>query len=139
MLKIVGPLCCALLLPGCITSAFVAATTTASTQDRGTQVQQSQVDQFQKGVATEADVESKLGKPQSTGQAANGDKTLTYVYAKGSATATSDVPVVRWMAKGTQWHSTRVDFEFDKTGHLVNTASSQSDTDCTLAGNCSAG
>ena len=139
MLKIVGPLCCAMLLSGCVTSAIVAATTSAATQDRGTQVQQSQIDQFKKGVATEADVQAKLGKPQSIGQAANGNRTLTYIYAKGSPNAASFIPAVRWAAGSAQWHSTRVDFEFDKTGHLLSAQSSQSDTDCTLAGKCNAG
>jgi outer membrane protein assembly factor BamE (lipoprotein component of BamABCDE complex) len=128
-----------MILSGCITSAIVAGTTMGTTHDRGTQVQQSQIDQFQKGVATAADVEARLGKPQSTGQTANGDQTLTYVYAKGSPNAASFVPVVRWAAGSAQWHSTRVDFEFDKSGHLLDTRSSQSDADCSLAGKCNAG
>ncbi len=139
MLRIVGPLCCTMLLCGCVTTAIVAATTTAATQDRGTQVQQSQVDQFKKGVATEADVEAKLGKPQSIGQDANGNKTLTYVFAKSSPNAASYIPAVRWAAGSAKWHSTRVDFAFDKTGHLLSAQSTQSDTDCSLAGNCNAG
>jgi len=139
MLKVVGPICCAMLLSGCITSAIVAGTTAGATQGRGTQVQQPQIDQFQKGVATVADVEAKLGKPQTIGQTANGDQTLTYVYAKGSPNAASFIPVVRWAAGSAKWHSTRVDFEFDKTGHLLSSQSSQSDTDCSLAGKCNAG
>jgi len=139
MRKVFGLVCCAMLLSGCITSAVVTATTLGATSDRGTKVEQSQIDQFQKGVATEADVEAKLGKPQSIGQTANGDKTLTYVYAKGSPNAASFIPVARWAAGNAKWHSTKVVFEFDATGHLLNTESSQSDTDCTLAGKCNAG
>jgi hypothetical protein len=139
MLRIIGPIACSMLLSGCITSAVVTATTLGRTNGGGTQVQQSQIDEFQKGVATVADVEGKLGTPQSTGQTASGGQTLTYVYAKGSPNAASFIPVVRWSAGSAKWHSTRVEFEFDNTGHLLNTQSSQSDTDCSLAGKCSAG
>lgn len=94
----------------------------------GTQVEQSQVDQFQRGVTTPVDVQARLGAPQETGHKDNGDTTLSYVYVKGTPKAATFIPVVGIFAGGTDMHQTRVTFEFDPSGHLLTVESAQGDT-----------
>jgi outer membrane protein assembly factor BamE (lipoprotein component of BamABCDE complex) len=94
----------------------------------GTQVEQADVERFQKGVATPTEVVAKLGTPQETGHKDNGDTTLSYVYMKGSPKAATFIPVVGLFAGGADVHSTRVTFEFDPSGHLLTVESAQGDT-----------
>jgi hypothetical protein len=107
-------------------AAAVAVLTACTTV--GTQVEQADVDRFQKGTATPADVIAKLGKPQETGHKDNGDTTLSYVYMKGSPKAATFIPVVGLFAGGADMHSTRVTFEFDPAGRLLTVESAQGDT-----------
>lgn len=94
----------------------------------GTQVEQADVDHFQKGVATPAEIVAKLGAPQETGHKDNGDTTLSYVYVKGTPKPASFIPVVGLFAGGADTHSTRATFEFDPSGHLMTVESAQGDT-----------
>jgi outer membrane protein assembly factor BamE (lipoprotein component of BamABCDE complex) len=94
----------------------------------GTQVEQADVDRFQKGVTTPADVIAKLGAPQESGHKDNGDTTLSYVYLKGTPKAATFIPIVGLFAGGADVHSTRVTLEFDPTGHLLTVESAQGDT-----------
>jgi outer membrane protein assembly factor BamE (lipoprotein component of BamABCDE complex) len=107
--------------------AAVLAALTACTSV-GTQVEQADVDHFQKGTATPAEIVAKLGAPQETGHKDNGDTTLSYVYMKGTPKAATFIPVVGLFAGGADMHSTRVTFEFDPSGHLLTVESAQGDT-----------
>jgi hypothetical protein len=93
----------------------------------GTQVEQADVDRFQKGVTTPAEVVAKLGAPQETGHKNNGDTTLSYVYMKGTPKPATFIPVVGLFAGGSDTHTTRVTFEFDPSGHLLTVESAQGD------------
>jgi hypothetical protein len=97
---------------------------------RGTEVNLSQINQFQKGVTTIMDVETKLGRPQRTGPMDNGDTALDYILAETSANAASYVPFARLIAGAMYVHETRVEFEFDASGHLANVQTSQRDMVC---------
>jgi hypothetical protein len=107
--------------------AAILAALTACTSV-GTQVEKADVDHFQKGTATPAEIVAKLGAPQETGHKDNGDTTLSYVYMKGTPKAATFIPVVGLFAGGADMHSTRVTFEFDPSGHLLTVESAQGDT-----------
>lgn len=121
------------LLPGCITEAIVAGTTEAShaTKTGGTEVDQAQIDQFQKGVATLTDVEAKLGQPQGTVHNADGGITVTYTQTSAAGNAQSYVPFARW-AKGSETTITtrNVAFVFDARGKLINAGATESNQSC---------
>ena len=124
---------CVPLLSGCVTSAIVAGTTAASNASKtsGTQVDQAQIDQFQKGVATVADVEAKLGQPQKTARNPDGGLTVTYTGTSATGNAQSYVGGARW-AKGSETTITtrNVAFAFDSRGKLVDARATESSLKC---------
>jgi len=126
-----------LLLTGCLTSAIVAGTTSAlnSSGDAGTVVDQAQIDQFQTGVATLADVKAKLGEPQQSAQKPDGGTTLTYLHRERTSNTTSYVPVARWAGGQVTIKTTSVAFDFDPAGKLLASKKSESSFDCQL-GKC---
>jgi hypothetical protein len=97
---------------------------------RGTEVSGPQIDQFQKGVSTIVDVETKLGMPQKTGPLANGDTAADYILLQESANGASYVPFARLAAGAMNVHEVRVEFEFNPAGHLVDVQTSQRDLVC---------
>jgi outer membrane protein assembly factor BamE (lipoprotein component of BamABCDE complex) len=97
---------------------------------RGTVVTQAQIDQFQKGTATMTDVESKLGMPQKTHPLDNGDTAVDYILLEEEANAASYIPGARLVAGGMNVHEVRVEFEFDKSSHLVGAVANQRDMVC---------
>lgn len=124
---------CLPLLSGCITSAIVAGTTAASNESKtnGTQVDQAQIDQFQKGVATASDVQAKLGQPQQTVQNPDGGVTLTYTSKSATGNAQSYVAFARWANGSETTITTRnVAFVFDSRGRLANTSATESSLTC---------
>lgn len=124
---------CVSLLPGCITSAIVAGTTAASNASKtsGTQVDQAQIEQFQKGVATVADVEAKLGQPQQTAQNPDGGLTLTYVGKSATGNAQSYVMFARWANGSETTITTRnVAFIFGPQSKLMDTNVTESSLTC---------
>ncbi len=129
---------CMPLLSGCITSAIVAGTTEASNAAKtsGTQVDQAQIDQFQKGAATVADVEAKLGQPQQTVQNPDGGFTLTYTGKSATGNAQSYVAFARWANGSETTITTRnVAFTFDSRSTLIDTNVTESSLTCKF-GNC---
>jgi hypothetical protein len=97
---------------------------------RGTQVQPSQLEAFKNGVTTADDVKAKLGQPQKSSQKDDGETSLTYVYMEGDSNAARFIPFIRLVAGGTNVHTTKEEFDFDASGHLLATESSQSDMVC---------
>lgn len=111
-------------------SAALACAVLLSAGTRGTEVSQAQIAQFQTGVATIMDVETKLGMPQKTIQLDNGDTAADYILLQESANGASYVPIVRLAAGAMNVHEVKVEFEFDKAGHLVSVQTSQRDLVC---------
>ena len=138
VLLLVTLLGCVLFLPGCVTTAIVAGTSEASNaaKTNGTVVDQAQIDQFQKGVATASDVQAKLGKPQQTSQTPDGGVALTYTSKSATGNAQSHVPLARW-GKGSETTITtrNVAFAFDVAGRLVDTKVTESSLTCQF-GHC---
>lgn len=126
------------LLPGCVTTAIVAGTTEVSNAAKsgGTAVDQSQIDQFKKGVATASDVQAKLGKPQQTAQTPDGGVELTYTSQSATGNTQSHVPIARW-TKGSETTITmrNVTFAFDAAGKLADTKTTESSLTCQF-GHC---
>ena len=124
---------CMPLLSGCVTSAIVAGTTAASNASKtsGTQVDQAQIDQFHKGVATVADVEAKLGQPQQTARNSDGGLTATYIGTSATGNAQSYVVGARW-AKGSETTITtrNVAFAFDSRGRLIDARATERSITC---------
>ena len=116
-------------------SALIACALLVAAGTRGTEVTQSQIDQFQKGTATVADVEGKIGLPQKTLSMDNGDTAVDYILLDESPNAASFVPGARLVAGGMNVHEVRTEFEFDKSGHLVGVTVNQRDMEC-LHKNC---
>ena len=107
-----------------VSSLLLAAAT------KGTQVTAAQIGQFAVGTATVLDVENKLGMPQRSGPAATGGTALDYILMDESANAASYVPVARLVAGAMNLHETRVEFQFDASGHLAAVVTSQRDLVC---------
>jgi hypothetical protein len=103
--------------------ALIAAT-------RGTEISQSQIDQFQKGTATISDVESRLGMPQRSRPSQNGGTLVDYILLDESANAASYLPFARLVAGAMYVHEVRTEFEFDSSGHLVSAQKGQRDMVC---------
>jgi len=124
---------CVPLLSGCVTSAIVAGTTAASNaaKSSGTQVDQAQIDQFQKGAATVGDVEAKLGQPQQAAQNPDGGFTLTYTSKSATGNAQSHVMFARWANGSETTITTRnVAFRFDSHSKLIDTNVNESSLTC---------
>ena len=96
----------------------------------GTQVKDSALTQFQKGVTTEAEVVKALGPPQST-SSMNGERYVVYAGAHAQAKAASFIPVVGLFAGGASSQSSIVAFRFGADGRLVDWSSTQSNVGST--------
>ena len=97
---------------------------------RGTEVTEAQIDQFKPGVATVADVESKLGLPQKTRPLDNGKTAADYILLQEEANTASYIPLARLAAGGMNVHETRFEFTFDASGHLIGEETNQRDMVC---------
>jgi outer membrane protein assembly factor BamE (lipoprotein component of BamABCDE complex) len=93
----------------------------------GTQVKESALEQFQKGITTRSDVEKALGPPQSNILLADGTRIIIYSGVHAQARASTFIPVVGAFVGGVDAHSSAVTFTFDKDGKLTNYSSTQSD------------
>ena len=125
---------CGLLLSGCVIPNIVAATTTSASnaaKTSGTQVDQAQIDSFQKGVATMSEVQTKLGQPQQTTQNPDGGLTLTYTSKSATGNAQSHMAYARWTAGAETTITTRnVMFVFDSGGLLRDSNTTESSLTC---------
>lgn len=106
-----------LLLAGCVSG--------------GTQVKDSALTQFQKGVTTEADVVKVLGPPQSTTTLGDGRRLVVYSGLHGQVKGTTFIPVVGLFAGGASVHQSTVVFTFGQDGKLIEYSSTQSDAGST--------
>ncbi|MGD0190928.1 MAG: hypothetical protein ABSD74_09330 [Rhizomicrobium sp.] len=97
---------------------------------RGTVVTQAQIDQFRKGISTLGDVEGKLGMPQKTHPADNGNTAIDYILLEEEANTASYIPGARLVAGGMNVHEIRVEFEFDASSKLVGVTTDQRDMVC---------
>jgi outer membrane protein assembly factor BamE (lipoprotein component of BamABCDE complex) len=130
---------CGLLLSGCVIPNIVAATTTSASNEAktsGTQVDQAQIDQFQKGVTTASEVEAKLGQPQQTVQNPDGSLALTYTSKSAVGNTQSHVAYARWVGGAETTITTRnVTFVFGSGGKLAETNTTESSLTCKF-GHC---
>lgn len=109
--------------------SMLAAALIAGCVSSGTQVKDAQLDQFQKGVTTEADVTKALGPAQSVSRTSDGKRILVYVGTHAQAKASSFIPVVGLFTGGATAHVTTVSFTFGPDGKLADYTSSESNSD----------
>lgn len=95
----------------------------------GTKVNEASLAQFHKGVTTEAQVETALGKPETTELDSNGDRMIAYIYSRAQAKAIDFVPIVGLFAGGATGEQTTVTFRFGPNGKLVSYSASSGKTD----------
>jgi hypothetical protein len=102
------PICAAaaaaLLLSGCASS--------------GTKVSEQQVQAFQKGTSTRAQVVAALGAPTSTLVQSDGTRIDVYMHIQASANAASFVPIVGLFAGGATGSTDSATFTYDAAGTL---------------------
>ncbi len=90
------------------------------------------VAQFKVGVATEADVIGKLGKPMMVGTNTEGTTVVTYGSTHARPKAATFVPIVGLFAGGTTGETTAIVFTFGPDGLLKNATTNTSNIDCNM-------
>lgn len=118
-----------LLLP--LTLA-VAALAVGACVSSGTQVQDSQLAQFRKGITTEADVERALGAPQATSTVSDGTRVIVYTGTHAQTKAATFIPIAGAFVGGATAKTSSVTFRFDAAGKLIDYSSTQSSSDVRL-------
>ena len=110
------------------TAAAIAAlcASMSGCMSAGTKVTDDQMTQFQKGVTTEDQVISHLGKPNSTARNSDGTFTDVYQYVHATPDAVDFVPIVGLLAGGATGTSNTVTFVFDEKKVLKDYSSAQS-------------
>ena len=103
-------------LPLFVSALVLAVTGCASS---GTEVKDSQLRQFQKGVTTENEVLRTLGPPTATTFNSDGSLVLVYTAGHAQVKAASSVPVVVVFAGGTTADATSVAFRFGPDHRLT--------------------
>lgn len=86
----------------------------------GVQVKREQVQDFQKGKTTWAEMVQRLGNPTSVAMSSDGTRVATYVYTHVQARASSFIPVVGVFAGGADQHTNTAIFRFDPAGQLID-------------------
>ena len=86
--------------------------------------------QFKVGVATETDVEARLGKPMVSTKSSDGTAVLVYYAGKTHVKAATFIPVVGLFAGGVQSNTAALTFVLDANGVLKSSSASQSSLDC---------
>jgi hypothetical protein len=119
MQRITG-IICAFALSGCVSS--------------GTQIKQSQLTSFQKGVTTERDVTRALGQPQAISTSTSGYRVIVYSGVRASPTAASFIPIVGIFAGGANAQASSVVFTFGPDGKMTAMTSSQVTTETRMGG-----
>lgn len=104
----------------------------------GTRVDQAQLGQFKPGVTTVADIESALGKPQSTNLASDGTRSIGYLYSHAQVKGATFIPIVGIFAGGATAQGSSVIFRFDTAGRLIDYHASQQDVDVNSVGGSTA-
>lgn len=108
---------------------FVVVLLLASCVSSGTQVKDSALTQFQKGVTSEADVVKALGPPTSTSMVSDGSRVLAYVGTHAQAKAASFIPIVGLFKGGATGQTSVVTFRFGPDHKLLDYSSTQSNVD----------
>jgi hypothetical protein len=114
---------CALALAGCVSS--------------GTQVKESQLTSFQKGITTEQDVTRALGPPQAVSTSTFGGRVIRVIVYSGvsaSPTAANFIPIVGIFAGGANAQASSVAFTFGSDGKMIQMTSSHSTTETRMGG-----
>jgi PDZ domain len=100
----------------------------------GTELKDSQLTQFQKGVTTESDVLRALGAPTATSSNSDGSAVLVYAGAHAQAKAASFIPIVGLFAGGSTAEATSVAFRFGPDHRLIDYQVTHGTTDVSLGG-----
>ena len=100
----------------------------------GTKVETAQVNQFKRGVTTQADVIAALGEPNTRATLEDGSSQIGYVHAEMTTKAATFIPIVGMFAGGMDTQSNAVNFIFDANGKLKSTSSSSSAMDTNMFG-----
>lgn len=111
-----------------IWAVFALFAALAGCVSSGTMVTEQQAGQFEKGIATRAQVIAKLGQPNGSSVIADGTRVDVYVHIHAAANGASYVPVVGLMAGGASSNSNTATFTYDATGVLksISTSTGQS-------------
>lgn len=88
----------------------------------GTKVDVAQLDRFQSGVTTLAEVEAKLGPPNQTYRNSDGTTMIVYAYVHGSPSASSFIPYIGPFVGKTTATNSSVILNFDTDGKLTKYA-----------------
>lgn len=96
----------------------------------GNEIDTAFANSIERGVTTETEIRENLGAPQSVGLDGQGNKTMTYVYAKSQAKAESFIPIVGSFVGGADTESTSLLIIVDsKTGVVKDFALNESKTE----------
>ena len=104
-------------------TAILLLTACAAT---GTQVKESQLQEFKKGKTTLQEVTAQLGTPNTNIAMSDGSRMACYIYAKASARPESFIPYVGAFVGGTDTVSNTVCMTFDKNEKLQSYTASSS-------------
>lgn len=106
---------------------FVALSMTACASS-GTKVDQSSLQQFQKGQTTLPQIVAALGEPTSTITRDDGTKIVTYSYAQYQTRPETFIPYIWPLVGGGDTHTSAVVFNFDASDVLQSYATETSNT-----------
>lgn len=107
----------------------IACLSVAGCVSSGTQVQDSSLGQFQKGITTQQQVEKTLGAPQGRTSDSEGAHSISYIYTHAHAKGASYIPVVGLFAGGAKGQTNIVIFKFDSHDKLLDYTASSNDVD----------
>jgi len=102
----------ALLLSGCVAT--------------GVQVDEKNLQSFERGKTTYGDVVARLGQPTSNTLLPDGRRMIMYTYMQAQARPENFIPIVGAFVGGADTRSSVVSITFDQTGILETYSSSQS-------------
>lgn len=109
--------------------SLVALLVLAACASSGTQVKDSALTQFQKGVTTDTDVVKALGPPTATTTNSDGTRVISYVGTQARAKASSFIPIVGLFKGGATGQTNVVTFRFGPDHKLIDYSSTQSNVD----------
>lgn len=104
-------------------AALALVATLSGCVSTGTKLSDADVQQFQKGKTTEAEIIAKLGVPTTVVRNDNGTKADIYVHSSLRPDAANFIPYVGLFAGGTKASSSTVTFSFDANGILASVSS----------------
>lgn len=102
---------CAVLATGCATV--------------GREVSPEQISRLQKGITTQAQVESMLGQPTTVSQSSTGERTLSYVFSHAQARPETFIPFIGPFIGGVDAKGSTVIVTIDAAGVVQAYSSTQ--------------